>query len=66
VAGFTIHLIERCFVAENEFYITLLAFNLWVHHGDSMQVGQRNPLGIVTFIGIDFAAHRQTRVVALL
>ena len=50
----------------NEFYIKLLAFNLWVHHGDSMQVGKRNPLGTVTFTSIDFAAHRQTRVVALL
>ena len=50
----------------NEFYIKLLAFNLWVHHGDSMQVGKRNPLGTVTFTGIDFAANRQTRVVALL
>ena len=66
VAGFTIHLIEGCFVAENEFSITLLAFNLWVHHGDSMQVGKRNPLGTVTFTGIDFAANRQTRVIALL
>ena len=66
VAGFAIHLIEGCFVAENEFYIKLLAFNLWVHHGDSMQVGKRNPLGTVTFTGIDFAAHRQTRIVALL
>ena len=50
----------------NGFYIKLLAFNLWVHHGDSMQVGKRNPLGTVTFTGIDFAANRQTRVVALL
>ena len=50
----------------NEFYIKLLAFNLWVHHGDSMQVGKRNPLGTVTFTGIDFAANCQTRVVALL
>ena len=50
----------------NECSIKLLAFNLWVHHGDSMQVGKRNPLGTVTFTGIDFAAHRQTRVVALL
>lgn len=50
----------------NECYIKLLAFNLWVHHGDSMQVGKRNPLGAVTFTGIDFAANRQTRVVALL
>ena len=51
---------------KNEFYIKLLAFNLWVHHGDSMQVGKRNPLGTVTFTSIDFAANRQTRVVALL
>ena len=50
----------------NEFYIKLLAFNLWVDHGDPMQVGKRNPLGTVTFTGIDFAANRQTRVVALL
>ena len=50
----------------NGFYIKMLAFNLWVHHGDSMQVGKRNPLGTVTFTGIDFAANRQTRVVALL
>jgi hypothetical protein len=50
----------------NEFYIKPLSFNLWVHHGDSMQVGKRNPLGTVTFTGIDFAAYRQTRVVALL
>ena len=50
----------------NKFSIKLLAFNLWVHPGDSMQVGKRNPLGTVTFTGIDFAAHRQTRVVALL
>lgn len=48
------------------FSIKLLAFNLWVHPGDSMQVGKRNPLGTVTFTGIDFAAHRQTRVGALL
>lgn len=32
----------------NEFYIKLLAFNLWVHHGDSMYVGKRNPHGTVT------------------
>ena len=50
----------------NGFYIKLLAFNLWVHHGDSMQVGKRNPLGTVTFTGVDFAANRQTRIVALL
>ena len=50
----------------NGFYVKLLAFNLWVHPGDAMQVGQRNPLGTVTFTGIDFAAHRQTGVVALL
>lgn len=50
----------------SRFYIKLLEFNLWVHHGDSMQVGKRNPLGAVTFTGIDFAANRQTRVVALL
>ena len=50
----------------NGFYIKLLAFNLWVNPGDAMQVGKRNPLGTVTFTGIDFAANRQTRVVALL
>lgn len=50
----------------NGFYSKLLAFNWWVHPGDSMQVGKRNPLGTVAFTGIDFAAHRQTRVVALL
>ena len=50
----------------NGFYIKLLSFNLWVYHGDSMQVGKRNPLGTVTFTGIDFAANRQTRIVALL
>lgn len=50
----------------NGFYIKLLSFNLWVHHGDSMQVGKRNPLGTVTFTGIDFAANRQARIVALL
>jgi hypothetical protein len=50
----------------NGFYIKRLAFNGWVHHGDSMQVGKRNPLGTVTFTGIDFAANLQTRVVALL
>jgi hypothetical protein len=50
----------------NGFSVKLLAFNLWVHHGDAMQVGQRNPLGTVPFTGIDFAAHRQTGVVALL
>jgi hypothetical protein len=50
----------------NGFYVKMLEFNLWVHHGDSMQVGKRNPLGTVTFTGIDFAANRQTRVVALL
>jgi hypothetical protein len=50
----------------NEFSIKLLAFNLWVHPGDAMQVGKRNPLGTVTFTGIDFAANRQTGVVALL
>src|SRR5262249_38694107 len=38
----------------------------WVHPGDAMQVGQRNPLGTVTFTSIDFAAHRQTGVAALL
>ena len=54
------------FRSTHEFSITLLAFNLWVHPGDSMQVGKRNPLGTVTFTGIDFAAHRQTRVGALL
>jgi hypothetical protein len=50
----------------NGFYVKLLAFNLWVHPGDAMQVGKRNPLGTVTFTGIDFAANRQTGVVALL
>ena len=50
----------------NEFYIKLLAFNLGVHIGDSMQVGKRNPLGTVTFTGLDFGGKRQTRVVALL
>ena len=35
----------------NGFYINRLTFNLWVHHGDSMQVGKRNPLGTVTFTG---------------
>ena len=50
----------------NGFSIKLLAFNLWVHPGDAMQMGKRNPLGTVTFTGIDFAAHRQTGVVALL
>lgn len=50
----------------NEFDIKRLAFNLGVHQGDAMQVGKRNPLGAVTFTGIDFAANRQTRVVALL
>jgi hypothetical protein len=50
----------------NGFYIKLLGFNLWVHLGDAMQVGKRNPLGTVTFTGIDFAANRQTGVVALL
>ena len=52
--------------APSSCYIKLLSFNGWVHPGDSMQVGQRNPLGTVTFTGIDFAAHRQTRVGALL
>jgi hypothetical protein len=46
-------------------YVKLLAFNLWVHPGDAMQVGKRNPLSTVTFTGIDFAANRQTGVVAL-
>jgi hypothetical protein len=46
----------------NGFYVKLLAFNLWVHPGDAMQVGKRNPLGTVTFTGIDFAANPQTAV----
>ena len=50
----------------NGFSVKLLAFTLWVHPGDAMQVGKRNPLGTVTFTGIDFAANRQTGVVALL
>ena len=50
----------------NGFYSKRLAFNWWVHRGDAMQVGKRNPLGTVPFTGIDFAANRQTRVVALL
>ena len=49
----------------NGFSVKRLAFNLWVHPGDAMQVGKRNPLGTVTFTQIDFAAHRQTGVVAL-
>ena len=53
-------------IGKNRCSIKLLAFNVWVHPGDSMQVGKRNPLGTVTFTGIDFAAHCQTRVAALL
>ena len=57
---------DRPLRVTNEFYIQLLAFSLWVHPGDAMQVGKRNPLGTVTFTQIDFAANRQTGVVALL
>ena len=48
------------------FSLKPLKFNLRVHAGDAMQVGKRNPLRAVTFAGIDFAADRQTRVIALL
>jgi hypothetical protein len=44
----------------------MLAFSLWVQHAESMQVGQRNPFGTVTFTGIDFGGQRHTRVVPLL